>query len=91
LTLSFRANQQGGVGDVQIRAGTPANLAYGIDVSARIDNDADVGAVAALKVGIDYRFSGLAQGAPSARIELRLLGDGRWERVNRWLTTTAAA
>jgi hypothetical protein len=91
LTVSFRSNAQGAVGDVQIRAGTPANLTYGVDVMARIDNDVDAGNVAALKVGIDYRFSGFAQGGPAARIELRLLGDGRYERVNRWVSTAAAA
>ncbi|MCA1713674.1 MAG: hypothetical protein LC715_00580 [Gammaproteobacteria bacterium] len=91
LSISFRSTAQGAVGDVQISAGAPANLGYGVDVVARIDDAADVGNVAALKVGIDYRFSGFAQDAPAARIELRLLGDGRYERVNRWLPTSQAA
>ncbi len=91
LTVNFRSTQQGAVGDVSITAGTPPNLGYGVEVVARIDNEADVDGVAALKVGIDYRFSGFAQGGPAARIELRLLGDGRWERVNRWVSTAAAA
>ena len=91
LTVSFRSTQQGAVGDVAIVAGTPPSLGYGVDVVARIDNEADVDNVAALKVAIDYRFSGFAQGSPAARIELRLLGDGRWERVNRWVSTAAAA
>lgn len=90
LTVSFRT-AQGAVGEVGILAGTPAALGYGVEVTARIDDDADVGAVAALKVGIDYRFTGLAAGGPAARIELRLLGDGRYERVNHWLPSAAAA
>lgn len=90
LTVSFRT-AQGAVGDVGVLAGTPAALGYGVEVTARIDDDADVGAVAALKVGIDFRFTGLAAGGPAARIELRLLGDGRYERVNHWLPSAAAA
>ena len=91
LRVTFRAQSDGSVGDVAIVAGTPANLTYGVDVVARIDDLADIGGVAAVKVGIDVRFSGLAQGAPAARIELKLLGDGRYERTNRWLDATQAA
>ncbi|MGH8077209.1 MAG: papain-like cysteine protease family protein, partial [Lysobacter sp.] len=91
LTVSFRTTAQGSVGDVQIRAGVPAELGYGVEVVARIDDDGDVGNVAAVRIGIDYRFNGFAQDAPAARIDLRLLGDGRYERVNRWLTTSQAA
>lgn len=91
MTVSFRTTAQGAVGDVRIQAGTPADLGYGVEVVARIEDAADVGHVAAIRIGIDYRFTGLAQDAPAARIELRLLGDGRYERVNRWLTTSQAA
>ncbi|KRD31996.1 hypothetical protein ASE35_13650 [Lysobacter sp. Root916] len=86
ITVDFRASQ-GSVGEVRVIAGLPANLAYGVEASARIEDAPDVGGVAALKLSIDYRFSGLAQGSPAARIELRLLGDGRYERENRWVTT----
>lgn len=64
------------------------SLDHGVDVMARIDDETDVDGVAALKVGIDYRFVGLAEGSPVARIELRLLGDGRYERQSRWVTTS---
>ncbi|QSX77003.1 N-acetylmuramoyl-L-alanine amidase [Lysobacter solisilvae] len=84
LTLSFRASQ-GSVGDVRIRAGLPANLAYGVEATARIEDHEDLGGVAAIRVTVDYRFSGLAQGNPAARIRLRLLGDGRFERENGWV------
>lgn len=84
LMVSFRASA-GSVGDVQIRTGTPTQLAYGVEVTARIDDSPDVGNVAALKVSVEYRFSGLAHGNPAARIDLRLLGDGRFERENRWV------
>ena len=61
------------------------NMAYGMEVTARIDDYSDLSAMAALRVTIDYRFSGLAEGEPSARIQLRLLGDGRFERENGWV------
>jgi hypothetical protein len=91
LRVTFRSHADGAVGDVAIVAGTPANLTYGVDVVARIDDLTDIGGVAAVAVGIDVRFSGLAQGAPAARIELKLLGDGRYERTNRWIDATQAA
>lgn len=90
LSVNFRA-AQGSVGDISITVGTPPELGYGVDVSARIDNAEDVGANAVLKVGINYRFNGLAAGSPAAHIELRLLGDGRYERVNNWVSSAAAA
>jgi len=62
-----------------------------VEVIARIDDADDVGNAAALKVCIEYRFSGLAQGNPTASIELRLLGDGRYERINRWTAQPAGA
>ncbi|MCF7220879.1 N-acetylmuramoyl-L-alanine amidase [Marilutibacter chinensis] len=103
LTVSFRAAQgsvgdvriavatANGHPSGRVRDGTaPAQslaLDHGVDVVARIENADDVDGVAALKVGIDYRFVGLAEGSPLARIALRLLGDGRYERQNGWVTT----
>ncbi|KQQ78773.1 hypothetical protein ASF73_04485 [Xanthomonas sp. Leaf131] len=90
VALDFSADN-GSVGDIRIAAGTPSNLAYGIEVTARIDDADDVRGVAALLVTLDYRFSGLAQGNPEARIALRLLGDGRYERINSWVAQPAGA
>ncbi|WP_162202171.1 papain-like cysteine protease family protein [Pseudoxanthomonas suwonensis] len=85
LAVEFRHDGKA-VGDVRITAGTPADLAYGVDVSARIEDcaDADADGVARLRVRIDYRFRGLAQGNPDATVELALRGDGRYERENAW-------
>ena len=91
ITVRFRSEADGSVGDVAIGAGPPTQSGYGVEVVARIDDAPDIDGVAALAVGIDVRFSGLAQGAPAARIELRLLGNGRYERSNRWIDTTLAA
>ncbi|TZF89724.1 N-acetylmuramoyl-L-alanine amidase [Cognatilysobacter lacus] len=91
LTVRFHSDVDGSVGDVAITAGTPTQLGYGVDVTARIDDAPDADGVAALTVRIDVRFSGLAQGAPAARIDLRLLGNGRYERSNRWTDTSLAA
>ncbi len=83
LKIEFRVNN-GSLGDVRISAGTPANLAYGVEAIAKIEDCADADGVARLRVRIDYRFRGLAQGNPDARIELNLRGDGRHERENGW-------
>lgn len=91
LTVRFRSEADGSVGDVAIVAGTPAQLGYGVDIVARIEDAPDAEGVAALRVAIDVRFAGLAQGAPCARIDLRLLGNGRYERSNRWTDTSLAA
>jgi V8-like Glu-specific endopeptidase len=91
LVVRFRSEADGSVGDVAISTGTPTQPGYGVDVVARIDDAPDADGVAALKVGIDVRFSGLAQGAPCARIDLRLLGNGRYERSNRWTDASLAA
>jgi N-acetyl-anhydromuramyl-L-alanine amidase AmpD/V8-like Glu-specific endopeptidase len=91
LRLVFWHGGDGSVGNIHVETGLPANLAYGVEVAARIDDTPDVGNLAALKVTVDYRFTGLAQGNPAARIELRLLGDGRIERVNTWVTQPAGA
>ena len=83
LKIEFRVSN-GSLGDVRISAGMPANLAYGVEVIAKIEDCADADGVARLRVRIDYRFRGLSQGNPDARIELCLRGDGRHERENRW-------
>lgn len=83
LTIEFRA-ANGSLGDVRITAGMPANLAYGVEAIAKIEDCADADGVARLRVRIDYRFRGLSQGNPDAVIELTLRGDGRYERENGW-------
>jgi len=83
LKVEFRA-ANGSLGDVRITAGMPANLAYGVEVIAKIEDCADADGVARLRVRIDYRFRGLSQGNPDAIIELALRGDGRYERENGW-------
>ena len=83
LKLEFRV-ANGSLGDVRIAAGTPANLAYGVEVIAKIEDCADADGVARLRVRIDYRFRGLSQGNPDAYIEICLRGDGRHERENGW-------
>lgn len=85
LTVEFRHNN-GSVGDVRIAAGMPANLTYGVEVLAKIEDCADADGVARLRVRVDYHFHGLAQGNPDATIELCLRGDGRYERDNGWRT-----
>ena len=83
LKVEFRA-ANGSLGDVRIIAGMPANLAYGVEVIAKIEDCADADGVARLRVRIDYRFRGLSQGNPDAIIELTLRADGRYERENGW-------
>ncbi|WP_115560188.1 papain-like cysteine protease family protein [Xanthomonas arboricola] len=90
ITLEFVADH-GSVGEVRITAGTPPLLSHGVEVTARIEDADAVSGVAALAVIVDYRFSGLAQGNPQARIALRLLGDGRHERSNTWVAQPADA
>ena len=85
LTIAFR-HHNGSLGDVRITAGVPANLAYGVEAVAKIEDCADADGVARLRVRVDYRFRGLAQGNPDATIELCLRGDGRYERENGWRT-----
>ncbi len=83
LKIEFRVSN-GSLGDVRIAAGMPANLAYGVEVIAKIEDCADADGVARLRVRIDYRFRGLSQGNPDAYIEICLRGDGRYERENGW-------
>lgn len=83
LKVEFRA-ANGSLGDVRITAGMPANLAYGVEAIAKIEDCADADGVARLRVRIDYRFRGLSQGNPDAVIEMTLRGDGRYERENGW-------
>ena len=88
VTVTFRTSN-GSLGDVRISAGTPANLAYGVDVTAKIEDCADADGVARLRVRVDYRFRGLAQGNPDATVDLTLRGDGRYERENGWRNADA--
>jgi V8-like Glu-specific endopeptidase/cell wall-associated NlpC family hydrolase len=89
LHLQFRADA-GSIGEVQIDVGDPADLPYGVDVVARIEDRADPEpGVAALKVRIDYRFRGLAEPSPDAFVELCLRGDGQYERENGWSEAAA--
>ncbi|MBT9553525.1 MAG: N-acetylmuramoyl-L-alanine amidase [Hydrogenophaga sp.] len=88
LKIEFRA-ANGSLGDVRITAGLPANLAYGVEVVAKIEDGADADGVARLRVRIDYRFRGLSQGNADAVIELTLRGDGRYERENGWRDANA--
>jgi V8-like Glu-specific endopeptidase len=83
LKIEFRA-ANGSLGDVRITAGMPANLAYGVEVSAKIEDGGDADGVARLRIRIDYRFRGLSQGNADAVIALTLRGDGRYERENGW-------
>ncbi len=83
LKIEYRI-ANGSLGDVRIAAGMPANLAYGVEVTAKIEDCADADGVARLRVRIDYRFRGLSQGNADATIELCLRGDGRHERENAW-------
>lgn len=85
LTLTFASSADGAVGEVRIDPGAPGNATHGVAVEARIDDAADAAdGIAVLRVRIDYRFSGLAQAVPDAWIELRLRGDGKYERDNGW-------
>ena len=82
-----------GVGNVHTEVGTPAKGDYGLDVSLRIEDEPDVGGRAALRVVIDYRFDSPQYGLRDyfARTELRLLGDGRYERNSSWMANAEAA
>lgn len=91
LVVRYASGADGAISDVSIMAGAAVQPGYGVDVVARIDDAPDTDGVAALKIGIDVRFNGLAQGAPCARIDLLLLGNGRYERSNRWTSASLAA
>jgi V8-like Glu-specific endopeptidase len=89
LFLQFSADG-GAVGEVQIDVGDPADLPYGVDVVARIEDFADPEpGIAALKVRVDYRFRGLPEASPDAFVVLCLRGDGQFERENGWADVEA--
>ena len=88
LTVRFDAGG-GGVGNVRISAGTTADLPYDVTVTATIEDDAQTlpgvnGPQAALRVTIDYDFTGTPNGEASARIKLRLVGNGRYDLDSAW-------
>ena len=93
IKIVFHHTTSGGVGAVHTEAGTPAQIAYGLDVTLRIEDEPDVGNLAALRVVIDYRFDTPQYDLAGhfARTELRLLGDGRYERNSSWVSTAKAA
>jgi hypothetical protein len=87
LTVRFDAGG-GAVGNVRITAGAAAELPYDVTVTATIEDEAPAvpGAspLAALRVTIDYDFSGTPSGDASAQAKLRLLGTGRYDLDSRW-------
>jgi hypothetical protein len=88
LTLRFEAGG-GALGNVRIVAGAPASLPYDVSVTATIADEAPPAAatlaLVALKVTIDIDFSGLSDGDASARMTLRLFGNGRYDLDSVWL------
>jgi hypothetical protein len=88
LTVRFDAGG-GAVGNVRILAGTAADLPYDVTVTATIDDDpqslpAKSSPQAALRVTIDYDFAGTPNGEATARIKLRLVGNGRYDLDSTW-------
>jgi V8-like Glu-specific endopeptidase len=88
LTVRFDAGG-GALGNVRIAAGTAADLPYDVTVTATIEDDAQPlpGATspqAALRVTVDYDFSGTPNGDASARVKLRLVGNGRYDLDANW-------
>ena len=87
LTVCFDAGG-GAVGNVRITAGSAAELPYDVNVTATIADAS--GALpgtnphAALRVTIDYDFTGTPGGDASARIALRLVGNGRYDMDSNW-------
>jgi V8-like Glu-specific endopeptidase len=88
LTVRFDAGG-GAVGNVRIAAGTAAELPYDVTVTATIEDDAQplpglTAPQAALRVTIDYDFNGTPNGDASARVKLRLVGNGRYDLDASW-------
>ena len=88
LTVRFDAGS-GAVGNVRIAAGTTAQLPYDVTVTATIEDEAQAlpgisSPQAALRVTIDYDFSGMHEGEASARVRLRLVGNGRYDLDSAW-------
>lgn len=88
LTVRFDAGG-GAVGNVRIGAGTAADTAYDVTVTATIEDDAQSlpglhAPQAALRVTIDYDFTGAPGGDASARVKLRLIGNGRYDLDSSW-------
>ncbi|WP_124541778.1 papain-like cysteine protease family protein [Piscinibacter terrae] len=87
LTVRFDAGG-GAVGNVRITAGTPGDVPYEVSVTATIEDDAPLPGTnspqAALRVTVDYDFSGTPNGEASARVRLRLAGNGRYDLDSAW-------
>ena len=87
LTLSFDTGA-GAIGNVNINAGSAADLPYDVTVTATIEDIPQGlpanGPLASLKVTIDYDFSGTPEGNVSARVHLRLVGNGRYDMDSTW-------
>jgi hypothetical protein len=74
------------VGNVHIEPGEAAPVNYDVEVAATIDDDPQSGAaVATLKVILEYRFRGTPEGDRTARVDLRLYGNGSHDRDSRWI------
>jgi V8-like Glu-specific endopeptidase len=88
LTVRFDAGG-GALGNVRIAAGTAADLPYDVTVTATIEDDAQplpgmTSPHAALRVTVDYDFTGTPNGDASARVKLRLVGNGRYDLDANW-------
>ena len=88
LTVRFDAGG-GAVGNVRISAGTAAETSCEVTITATIEDDAQSlpglhSPQAALRVTIDYDFSGAQGGDASARVKLRLVGNGRYDLDSSW-------
>jgi V8-like Glu-specific endopeptidase len=89
LTVRFDAGG-GAVGNIQVTAGTPAAVHYDVNVTATIEDDpqptptSSKASTAALRLTIDYDFSGTPEGETSARVKLRLLGNGNYDLACAW-------
>ena len=88
LTVRFDAGS-GAIGNVSISAGTAADLPYDVTVTATIEDDpkglpSNGSLLASVKVTIDYDFSGTPDSDVSARVHLRLVGNGRFDMDSTW-------
>ena len=88
VTVRFDAGG-GAVGNVRISVDDAAAPSYDVTVTATIDDEPQplpgmTTPMAAIKVTIDYDFSGTPSGDASARVRLRLVGNGRYDLDSAW-------